>query len=80
MFNSVSATAQPAISGSLPALGLSALVLSLATLGKPSLPAQDGIGPDSRHAVVNGGEAARFLRAIMDALGCATQPIEDEHG
>ena len=28
MFNSVSATAQPAISGSLPALGLSALVLS----------------------------------------------------
>ena len=32
------------------------------------------------HRVVNGGEAARFLRAIMDALGCATQPIEDEHG
>ena len=32
------------------------------------------------HRVVSGGEAARFLLAIMDALGCATQPIEDEHG
>ena len=32
------------------------------------------------HRVVNGGEAARFLGAMMDALGRATRPIEDQHG